>query len=103
MRIAILALSLLPLVAHATEPSTPDVTEPNAPEPSAPDVLHGERYDGRPAEPPPSQPGRAFARALLTPPRLFIEGLGAVAKPAMEWNERDHVQQHITADRKSVV
>ncbi len=105
MRIAILAVWLLPLVAQATEsdaPGAPDAsTEPGAPNaasaPTAPDVLHGERYDGRPAQPPRKQPGRALARALLTPPRLFIAGLGAVAKPAMEWNERDHVQQHITA------
>jgi hypothetical protein len=100
MRPLLIALLLLPSTARAAEPMLPAAAaEPDADgptDPTPPDVLAGERYDGRAAEPLPRDFGRALARALLWPPRMLVRGIGGVARPAMEWNERDHVQQRVT-------
>ena len=67
-----------------------------AQEAAPPDVARGERYDGR--APQPSSAKRyllAVPRVLLTPPRLLLRGLDAALKPAMEWNEREHVAERV--------
>ncbi|MDB4969690.1 MAG: hypothetical protein JWN44_5379 [Myxococcales bacterium] len=62
-----------------------------------PDVLHGERYDGRNVKRPARDYLLVVPRLLLVPPRLLMLGLGAVAKPALEWNERKHVAERVVA------
>jgi hypothetical protein len=60
-----------------------------------PDVLHGERYDGRTRPSSARKYLLAVPRGLLLVPRLFMKGLGAVAKPLMEWSERNHVPERV--------
>jgi hypothetical protein len=62
-----------------------------------PDVLRGERYDGRAPQPSTRAALLAVPRLVLAVPRLVVRGLGAVAKPVMEWNEREHAYQHVLA------
>jgi hypothetical protein len=62
-----------------------------------PDVLHGERYDGRAPQPSTRDGLLAFPRLVLAVPRLLVRGIGAAAKPVMEWNEREHVYQNVVA------
>ncbi len=84
MRTLLIALLLVGPAARAAEPST-----------APPDVLHGERYDGRAPQRSTKKYWLAVPRLLLLPPRLLVRGLGAAAKPAMEWNERDHVAERV--------
>jgi hypothetical protein len=68
-----------------------------AEEPTPPDVLHGERYDGRVVERPRSDYALAVPRAILLVPRLLVAGLGAAAKPGMEWAERRRIPERVMA------
>ncbi len=77
------ALALLLLAGSAA-----DAAEP-------PDVLHGERYDGRPPLPQTRQYLLMVPRLVLAVPRVLMRGVGAAAKPVMEWWERNQVQQRI--------
>ncbi|HZS39248.1 MAG TPA: BamA/TamA family outer membrane protein [Polyangia bacterium] len=84
MRTAIVVALLLGAGARTVDAAAP------------PDVVHGERYDGRPR---PSRAARqallAVPRALLAVPRLLVRGLAAAGRPVMEWNERHHVMERV--------
>jgi hypothetical protein len=66
-------------------------------EAGAPDVLRGERYDGRAARRPARDLWLALPRLLLAPPRLVVRGLGAAARPLVEWSERNHVPETLAS------
>jgi Omp85 superfamily domain len=72
--------------------STAPVVAPAAPT-APPNVAAGERYDGLTLLPKTSDYLLAVPRALLMPPRLLEQSLGAAMKPALEWLERDRVMQ----------
>jgi hypothetical protein len=84
MRTLLIALLLIGSIARATEPST-----------TPPDVVHGERYDGRKPQRSARYYWLAVPRLILAVPRLVVLGIGAAAKPAMEWNERQHVAERV--------
>ncbi|HEY1585678.1 MAG TPA: hypothetical protein VGH63_08315, partial [Polyangia bacterium] len=68
-----------------------------AQEATPPDVVNGERYDGRDKQSSAQPYLLAVPRLILVVPRLIVRGLDAVAKPAMEWNEREHVAERALA------
>jgi len=79
-------------IAAADEPDAAPAQEV-----TPPDVAHGERYDGRTVETWPKKAALAVPRALLAVPRLIVYGVGAGAKPLLEYNERHHVAERVLA------
>ncbi len=88
----LLPMALLALVAGGQAAAATPTSNTGAP----PDVIHGERYDGR--KKPPTSARKSLLvvpRILLAVPYLVVKGLAAVARPAMEWSERDRLPQWV--------
>src|SRR5262249_298948 len=62
-----------------------------------PDVRRGEPYDGRMRREPAGKQLVVLPRMLLAPPRLLMRGVGAIAKPLIEWVEHNHVPETLYA------
>jgi hypothetical protein len=86
-----------PEAAPAEAPAAQKPPQPEAPQAQAPDPRLGERYDGRPQRPSAKKYLLAVPRVILGVPRLVMKSVAAVAKPVMEWSERERVPETITS------